>query len=117
MKNNSKELNDLILKHRKLIERKNKVDENWYNGIYEIYVNPILTNEHIPLEWRYDLNEETNPYLMERIGVNAVFNSGAIYLDGNMCLLFELKDMTENHILPLQEVKTELKILYLMSIR
>ena len=51
MKNNSKELNDLILKHRKLIERKNKVDENWYNGIYEIYVNPILTNEHIPLEW------------------------------------------------------------------
>lgn len=51
MKNNSKELNDLILKHRKLIERKNKVDENWYNGIYERYVNPILTNERIPLEW------------------------------------------------------------------
>ena len=50
-KNNSKELNDLILKHRKLIERKNKVDEIWYNGIYEIYVNPILTNKHIPLEW------------------------------------------------------------------
>ena len=41
MKNSSKKLNDLILKHRKLIERKNKVDENWYNGIYERYVNPI----------------------------------------------------------------------------
>ena len=82
MKNNSKELNDLILKHRKLIEKKNHIGKNWYNGIYDRYVNPVLTNEHIPLEWRYDLNEERNPYLMERIGVNAVFNSGAIYLDG-----------------------------------
>ncbi|WP_210463351.1 glycoside hydrolase family 130 protein [Rufibacter roseolus] len=52
------------------------------NGIYDRYKHPILTNQHAPLAWRYDLNPETNPYFMERIGVNAVFNAGAIKLDG-----------------------------------
>lgn len=67
--------------------KENKVDKTWYNGIYDRYVNPVLTNESIPLEWRYDLNYETNPYLMERIGTNAAFNSGAIYLDGKFVLV------------------------------
>ncbi|AWB65989.1 glycosidase [Saccharobesus litoralis] len=48
------------------------------NGIYQRYSNPIVTPEHIPLTWRYDFNEATNPYCMERIGVNATLNSGAI---------------------------------------
>jgi len=48
------------------------------NGIFDRYVNPVLTAAHIPLHWRYDLNETTNPYLMERVGINAVFNAGAI---------------------------------------
>jgi len=48
------------------------------NGIIDRYVNPILTAQHTPLFWRYDLNEETNPYLMERFGINAVLNAGAI---------------------------------------
>ncbi|QJD96481.1 glycosidase [Mucilaginibacter robiniae] len=48
------------------------------NGIYQRYQNPVLTAAHAPLTWRYDFNLETNPYLMERIGVNAVFNAGAI---------------------------------------
>lgn len=78
---------NLKLKYRKLIERRNQIDENWYNGIFDRYENPVLTNEHIPLDWRYDLNEKTNPYLLERIGVNAVFNSGAIYLDGKFVLV------------------------------
>ncbi len=51
------------------------------NGIIDRYVNPILTNEHTPLFWRYDLNEESNPYLMERFGINAVLNAGAIKLN------------------------------------
>ena len=63
----------------KIITQKNKVDENWDNGIYERYENPVLTNKHVPISWRYDLDESTNPFFMERIGVNAVFNSGAIY--------------------------------------
>src|SRR5574344_3087418 len=49
-----------------------------YNGIYTRYVNPILTAAHTPLEWRYDLDEQTNPFLMQRIMINATLNSGAI---------------------------------------
>ena len=48
------------------------------NGVYERYEHPVLTAAHAPLEWRYDLDEKTNPYLMERFGIHAVFNSGAI---------------------------------------
>lgn len=48
------------------------------NGIYERYLNPVLTAAHAPLEWRYDFNRERNPYLMERFGIHAAFNSGAI---------------------------------------
>ncbi|MEK4107035.1 glycosidase [Paenibacillus sp. FSL R10-2791] len=57
------------------------------NGIYERYEHPVLTNRHIPLSWRYDLNQETNPYFMERLGVNCVFNPGAIQLNGKFYLV------------------------------
>ena len=66
--------------HRQLIEKKNSPIEG--NGIFERWQNPVLTADHAPLEWRYDLNKATNPYLMERIGVNAVFNAGAIKWNG-----------------------------------
>ena len=48
------------------------------NGVIDRYANPILTSKHTPLFWRYDLNEESNPHLMERFGINAVLNAGAI---------------------------------------
>ena len=73
-------------KYNKLIHKKNEISPI-YNGIYDRYINPVLTNEHIPLFWKYDLNEETNPYFMERLGVNAVFNSGAIELNGKYYLV------------------------------
>ena len=57
------------------------------NGIYNRYENPILTRNHIPLTWRFDFNEETNPFFMERIGYNAVFNAGAIKIDGRYLLV------------------------------
>ncbi len=57
------------------------------NGIFYRYEKPVLTAKHIPLEWRYDLNEKTNPYLMERLGVNAVLNPGAIYLNSKYYLV------------------------------
>ncbi len=63
--------------HEALITRKNSPVEA-DNGIYRRYKYPIVTAEHTPLFWRYDLDPETNPYLMERIGVNATLNSGAI---------------------------------------
>lgn len=61
------------------------------NGIFERYEYPVLTNEHAPLEWRYDLNPETNPYLMERIGVNATMNSGAIKWNGKYLMIVRVE--------------------------
>ena len=66
----------------KLINKKNKVDTRFYNGVFNRYVNPIVTAEHVPFSWRYDLNEATNPYYIERLGINGTFNCGAIYFDG-----------------------------------
>lgn len=77
-------------KYNRLIERKN-VKSDSYNGIYDRYQYPVLTREHIPLHWRYDLNPETNPYFMERLGVNAVMNSGAIELDGKYYLVARIE--------------------------
>ncbi|KAA3439811.1 glycoside hydrolase family 130 protein [Rufibacter hautae] len=64
-----------------LITRKNE-KQPLGNGIYDRYKFPILTNQHAPLTWRYDLNPETNPFFMERIGINAAFNAGAVKLNG-----------------------------------
>ena len=60
-----------------LLSRKN-VELFSENGIYNKYKFPIVTRHHVPMEWRYDMNPETNPYFMERIGFNAAFNSGAM---------------------------------------
>jgi 4-O-beta-D-mannosyl-D-glucose phosphorylase len=57
------------------------------NGIYERYKYPVLTAAHVPLNWKYDLNPETNPYLMERFGINAVFNAGAIKWNGKYLMV------------------------------
>ncbi len=70
----------------KVLERKNEKTQ-FYNGIYDRYRYPVLTREHIPLTWKYDLNPETNPFFMERLGVNAVFNAGAIELGGMIYLV------------------------------
>ncbi|HSM49427.1 MAG TPA: glycosidase [Draconibacterium sp.] len=77
--------------HKKLIGKKNKKVKKGFNGIYYRYKRPIITAEHIPVNWRYDLNYETNPFLMQRIGVNATFNSGAIYLDGRYLLMVRVE--------------------------
>ena len=61
------------------------------NGIYVRYKNPVVTAEHIPLDWRYDLNKKTNPFLMERMGVNAAFNAGAIKFGGKYCLVVRVE--------------------------
>lgn len=67
--------------HEALLSRPNEPIEGG-NGIYTKYQYPILTAEHTPLEWRYDFNEQDNPYLMQRIMMNAVLNAGAILFEG-----------------------------------
>lgn len=80
-----------LKKYEALINRKNEVDPDFYNGVYDRYVNPVLTREHIPLTWQYDLNPETNPYFMKRLGINAVMNSGAIELNGKYYLVARIE--------------------------
>ena len=75
--------------HDDLLKRKNKA--LYVNGVYERYEYPVLTAAHTPLEWRYDLDEETNPYLMERFGIHAAFNSGAIKIDGRYLLVVRVE--------------------------
>lgn len=83
-------LRSLLQSHEALVEQKNApVVQS--NGIYERWQHPILTAEHAPVFWRYDLNEQKNPFLLERLGVNAAFNSGAIYLDGRYLLVVRVE--------------------------
>jgi len=85
--NQIKQLNE---QYEKLISQPNpKVEPG--NGIYWRHEHPVVTNAHAPLYWRYDLNPETNPYLMERIGVNAAFNAGAIKLNGKYYLMVRVE--------------------------
>lgn len=70
----------------RLIHQKNNTVENG-NGIFDRYIYPVLTARHTPVFWRYDLNEKTNPFLMERFGINAVLNAGAIKLNGKFMLV------------------------------
>jgi len=77
-------------KYEKIVSKKNKKSD-FYNGIFDRYENPVLTRDHIPVEWKYDLDLNTNPYFMERLGVNAVFNSGALYKDGKYYLVARIE--------------------------
>ena len=77
-------------KQEKLLARKNEKSD-FYNGVFDRYEYPVLTREHIPLIWRYDLNPDTNPYFMERLGINAVMNSGAIELNGKYYLVARIE--------------------------
>lgn len=82
---------ELAAEQEKLLARKNVKNAGFYNGIYDRYEYPVLTRAHIPLTWQYDLNKETNPFFMERLGINAVMNSGAIYLNGKYYLVARIE--------------------------
>ena len=81
----------MVEEHEELLSRPNKKVRKGNNGISHRYKRPVLTAEHAPLHWRYDLNYDSNPYLMQRIGINAAFNSGAIYLDGKYILAVRME--------------------------
>ena len=85
-----KKAETLKARHEALLSRKNK-PEKWGNGIYTRYKYPILTCEHTPLTWRYDFNEKDNPYLMQRIMINATLNSGAIKWNGKYVLVVRVE--------------------------
>ena len=84
-------ISNLIANYERLITRPNERDEQGYNGIFYRYKNPILTAAHTPIFWRYDLDPKTNPFLMERIGVNATFNAGAMKWNGKYLLVVRVE--------------------------
>ncbi len=85
-------LSALETTHEALLSKKN--EPYYVNGVYERYRNPVLTAEHAPIFWRYDLNPDTNPFLEERFGIHAVFNSGAVKWNGKylLCARVEAAD-------------------------
>lgn len=83
-------MDELKATHEQLLNRKNHpVESN--NGVFTRFQYPILTADHIPLDWRYDFNPETNPRLMECIGANATLNAGAIKLNGKYLLVVRVE--------------------------
>ena len=87
----SQAFENMCKRHEELITAINRIDDDWYNGCFERYVNPVVTAEHIPIEWKYDLDPQTNPFGMERLGINAVMNSGAILFNGKICLVCRIE--------------------------
>ncbi|ASU33410.1 glycoside hydrolase family 130 protein [Mucilaginibacter xinganensis] len=85
-----KRLNLLEIAHLQLINKPNEI-LGLGNGVFNRYKNPVLTAAHAPLFWRYDLNHITNPYLMERFGINAAFNAGAIKFNGKYLLVVRVE--------------------------
>ena len=81
-----------VLKQRQkeLLDRKNEKSD-FYNGIYDRWVYPVLTRESVPVEWCYDVNPATNPFFEERLGINAVFNSGAVEMNGKFYLIARIE--------------------------
>lgn len=92
-------------KLEKLQERKNRKSD-FYNGIFDRYEDPVLTRDHVPVIWKYDIDADTNPYFMERLGVNAVMNSGAIELDGKYYLVARVEGADRKSFFAVAESET-----------
>lgn len=92
----------LFERHEKLVTRRNEVQKDG-NGIYERYAHPVLTAAHTPVFWRYDLDPVRNPHLMERIGVNATFNSGAMLWRDKVVLVVRVEGVDRKSFFAIAE--------------
>jgi len=92
----------LFKQHEELLSRRNSKAPNG-NGIYDRYTYPVLTAEHAPLIWRYDFDQKTNPYLQERMGINAAFNAGAIEHNGKILVLARVESVDRKSFLAVAE--------------
>ena len=97
-----KKVRELFRRHEHLITRKNSPVKDG-NGVYRRYANPVLTADHTPLFWRYDFNSKTNPHLMERMGINATFNAGAMEFNGNIVVLARVEGVDRKSFLAVAE--------------
>lgn len=92
----------LTERYEALVNRKNE-KVPYGNGIYDRYQHPVLTAEQTPLIWKYDFNPETNPYFMERLGINCVFNAGAIYLNNKFYLVARVEGLDRKSFFAIAE--------------
>ncbi len=95
----------LFRAQEQLIRRKN-IRQKGGNGVYDRYLYPVLTAEHAPIYWRYDLDEKTNPFLMERMGINSTFNAGAIELEGIIHVVVRVEGVDRKSFLAVAESET-----------
>ncbi len=100
----AKKLKQLQFHHHQLLGAKNRPQKNG-NGIFDRYENPVLTAEHTPLTWRYDFDHATNPWLMTRLGVNAVFNVGATEFNGKIILMARVEGWDRKSFFAVAESK------------
>ncbi|RPJ86410.1 MAG: glycosidase, partial [Acidobacteria bacterium] len=91
--------------HGELIDRKNSKLEDG-NGIYDRYRFPVLTADHTPLAWRYDFDPQTNPFMMQRMGINATFNAGAIEFNGRILLVVRVEGWDRKSFFAVAESNT-----------
>ena len=103
--NFAKKLKQLRLGHKQLINAKNRPQKTG-NGIFDRFEYPVLTAEHTPLTWRYDFDHATNPWLMTRLGVNAVFNVGAMEFNGKIILMARVEGWDRKSFFAVAESKS-----------
>ncbi|MGA2692973.1 MAG: glycosidase [Opitutaceae bacterium] len=89
--------------HGRFLSRRNPVDGDWDNGVFDRFQHPAITYRHAPIEWRYDLNPKTNPYLMERLGVNATLNPGAFLWKGKVHMVVRFEGYDRKSIFAIAE--------------
>ncbi|MBW7473795.1 glycosidase [Paenibacillus oenotherae] len=94
--------NQLTERYETLLNRRNEAVPLG-NGVYDRYKYPVLTSQHAPLIWKYDFNPETNPYFSERLGINAVLNPGAIYLNGKYYLVARVEGVDRKSFFAIAE--------------
>ncbi|WP_336762901.1 glycoside hydrolase family 130 protein [Paenibacillus sp. USHLN196] len=94
---------ELLEKQEQLLTRPNEINHSFYNGVYDRYQYPVITRHHVPLHWRFDLNETTNPHFMERLGINATLNPGAIYFNGKYIMVIRTEGLDRKSIFALAE--------------
>ena len=91
--------------HAAFLRMKNPVDLSWDNGVFERFRYPVITDRHTPLEWRYDFNPATNPFFMERLGINATLNPGAFLWKGKVYLVVRTEGYDRKSFFSIAESK------------
>jgi 4-O-beta-D-mannosyl-D-glucose phosphorylase len=97
---------ELQKRQEKLFRQKNRIDKNRSTNLVHRYENPVVTPDHVPLSWRYDLNPITNPYGLERLGINATFNAGAIEFEGEYVVAVRVEGIDRKSFFALAKSKT-----------